>query len=186
MGILLSKYIANIFYKTIKVILVVGLFIAIFNVNKVFAESKKEKSSEQLKAELVYNFIDHTVWLGQELAVKNLCVMEDNPIIPYLNILARNNRNIVVIRKYENDYLKDCQILFIDDSYQGYIKRLLYRVRTNPILTFSNIKDFAQSGGIVQFTLSNNRVKFIINTKEMESSQLKISDGIISISDIID
>jgi hypothetical protein len=73
----------------------------------------------------------------------------------------------------------------VNDNYDGYLKRLLSRVRGKPILTLGNIKNFAESGGIVQFTLMNNRVKFVINLEEMKSSQLKISDSILSISDTV-
>lgn len=186
MEILLLKNITNIYHRTIKIVLMATISLALLQVSNASAQSKKEKSNYQLQAELVYNFMDHVTWLEQNIEVKNLCVMDDNPVIPYLNFLTKNNKNIAVIRKYENDYLEDCNVLFINEFYQGYTNRLLFKVRTKSILTFSNAKDFAKNGGIVQFTLRNSRVEFTLNIKEMRSSQLRISNNIISISDVID
>ncbi len=185
---LFVKNSANIFSKVAKAIFVAAIVLDIGNPS--FADEIKEKSDYELQAEVVYNFLQYASWGGREAdksRSKNLCVMGDNPIIPYLGILLKNHdrKNIVVINKYENDYLEDCDILFVNDNYNGYLKRLLSRVKGKPVLTFGNIKNFATSGGIVQFTLRNNRVEFTINIREMKASRIKISDSILSISDTI-
>jgi len=183
MKFLLSKHITNIFFQATKVILVVAIFAAIIFGNNAFARPKDEKSIHQLQAELLYNFLDHVLNMPES---KNLCLMNDNPVIPYLKILVQNKKNISITRKYENDYLDDCNILFVNEFYQGYSKRLLMRVVGKPILTFGNIHNFAQNGGIVQFTLRNNRVEFLFNIKEMKSSGFQINKNIVSISSTID
>lgn len=186
MKFLLSKHITNIFFRATKQVLVLAVIIATISSNNSFANPKDEKTTHQLQAELIYNFIDHVVWLSDVPTVKNLCVINDNPVIPYLKFLAKDNRKIIITRKYENDYLDDCNILFVNEFYQGYSKRLLMRVRSKPILTFGNLKDFAKNGGIVQFTLRNDRVEFLFNIKEMESSGFEINKNIVSISSVID
>lgn len=179
----LLKYITNIFFQIAKMILAITVVLALSNA--AFAQIK-EKSYYELQAEVVYNFISHVSWINSENDGKKLCVMEDNPVIPYLNTILRNkNDNIVLIRKNENDYLDECRILFISDNYDGYLRRLLFKVKGKQILTFGSLKNFAESGGIVQFTLRNNRVEFMINTKEMKSSGLRISDSILAVSDTI-
>jgi hypothetical protein len=177
--------ITNIFSQITKVIFVITVVLA--PINSSFA---KEKSDYELQSEIIFNFINYVSWSevsSEIIKVKNLCIMEDNPVIPYLNILLenKNEKRIVVMRKHENDYLEDCHILFINDNYDGYLSRLLARVKGKPILTFGNVKNFAESGGIVQFRLRSNRVEFIVNTKEMRSSQVRISDFILSVSETI-
>jgi hypothetical protein len=181
MKFLLSKYITNIFKATKEILVVTAAIVLIFS--GASAKSKDQKSIYQLQAELIYNFIDHINWLSDSPKSKNLCVMNDNPVIPYINFLIKGSKkNIMVARKYENDYLDDCNILFVNEFYQGYPKRLLMRVKGKPILTFGNLKEFAKNGGIVQFTLRNNRVEFLFNIKEMTSSQFEINKNIVSIS----
>ena len=181
----LLRNITNIFSQITKVIFVIT--VALAPINSSFA---KEKSYYELQSEIVYNFIEYVSW-GQTSfetnKVKNLCIMEDNPVIPYLHNLleSKNEKHIMVIRKHENDYLEDCHILFVNDNYDGYLSRLLARVKGKPVLTFGNVKNFAESGGIVQFRLRNNRVEFIVNTKEMRSSQVRISDFILSVSETV-
>lgn len=177
--------ITNISSQIAKVIF--AITVALAPINDAFA---KEKSYYELQSEIIYNFIDYVSWseASSEITkVKNLCIMEDNPVIPYLHILleSKNEKHIMVTRKHENDYLEDCHILFVNDNYDGYLSRLLARVKGKPILTFGNVKNFAESGGIVQFRLRNNRVEFIVNTKEMRSSQVRISDFILSVSETV-
>jgi len=190
MKFLLSKHITNILPQATKGIWVATVILALISSNsfaKNHAHTKDQKSTHQLQAELIYNFVDHIAWLEDSPKIKNLCVMNDNPVIPYINFLIDDHsKNIVVIRKYENDYLDDCNILFINEFYQGYSKRLLTRVKGKAILTFGNLKDFAKNGGIVQFTLRNDRVEFLFNIKEMKSSGLKINKNIVSVSPKID
>jgi len=183
----LLKCITNSFFKVAKIYLVTTVVLALIN-HSFAATPIKEKSYYELQAELLYNFINHVNWPSYPTEKElNLCIMEDNPVLPHINILLKNNANkdIKVIRKHENDYLEDCSILFINDSYDGYLSRLLSRIRSKPILTIGNIKGFAEKGGIIQFNLRNNRVEFTINMKELKSSHLKIDNAIISVSEII-
>jgi hypothetical protein len=180
---ILLKHITNILSKVPRVVL--AITIALVLTKNSFA---KEKSYYELQAELVYNFTEYVTWFSHEAkSPKSLCIIGDNPVIPYLKELLenKNEENIIIVRKHENDYLEDCNILFINDNYDGYLRRILLRVKNKPILTFGNMKDFAENGGIVQFTLRNNRVEFKINIKEMRSSRLRISDSILSVSDTI-
>ena len=148
------------------------------------ANANNEKSNYQLQAELIFNFTNHVTWLGEKPKNINLCIMGDNPVTPYLNQLLENNKNIIILRKYENDYLDNCNILFINDVYQGYLKRLLLRVQSKSILTFSNKKDFIKNGGMVQFNLRRSRVEFVLNIKKINSTNIEISQEIVAISQI--
>jgi hypothetical protein len=69
--------------------------------------------------------------------------------------------------------------LYVGDNYEGYLNRLISRVKNKPILSISGQKNFAENNGIVQFLLRNNRVEFIINDKQMKISTLKISNLIL-------
>lgn len=180
--------ITNSFSSAIKVILMVTIALAPFSVNSFAAP--QEKSYNQLQAELLLNFIEHVSWPetpDNSAAPKSICIMEDNPVIPYFYSLLRDDpkKNIIIVRKHENDYVEDCAVLFVNEYYEGYLDRLLAKVSGKPILTFSNIKNFARKGGIAQFTLRNNRVEFILNVRQLKTSRLQISDEILSISDTI-
>jgi hypothetical protein len=79
----LLKYITNIFSQIAKVVFAITIAIAVSKNS--FA---KEKSYYELQSELVYNFIDHVNWsqvVAETTKSRNLCIMEDNPVIPYLN-----------------------------------------------------------------------------------------------------
>ena len=183
MKTLLLKHKTNSFSSAIKAIMVT-IALASFS-TKTFA---KEKSYNELQAELVINFSQHVSWPENiNSKVKNICIMEDNPVFPYLHKLIKEDktRDIIITRKHENDYLEDCTILFVNEYYEGYLERLLLKVVGKPILTFGNIRDFAKKGGIAQFTLRNNRVEFILNMKQAKISHLRFAEEILLISDTV-
>jgi hypothetical protein len=73
--------ITNISSQIAKVIFAVT--VALAPINNSFA---KEKSYYELQSEIVYNFIEYVSWgqASSEISkVRNLCIMEDNPVIPY-------------------------------------------------------------------------------------------------------
>lgn len=145
----------------------------------------KEAAYYELQASLIYNFINHLNW-EKPTDPKIVCVIGDNPIMPYLQSLTESNPHIAVSRKYENDFIDDCSILFVNRYFKGHFKKLLLKAGSKPVLTISDIEYFAQNGGIVQFTLRQNRVELTINKKSLRRSRIEISNAILASSELIE
>jgi len=146
---------------------------------------KKEAAYYELQANLVYNFINHLSW-EKPFDPKNICIIGDNPVMPYAKSLVDSNPHISLVRKYEDDFIDDCSILFVNKYFTGRVKKLLLKAGSKPILTISDIEYFAQNGGIVQFTLRRNRVELAINKKSLRRSRIEISNAILASSEIIE
>lgn len=151
-----------------------------------FTKDAEEKSVYELQAELVYNFSKHVRWIGTNKNIKRLCIVEDNPVIQYIKRIIKNDDSIIIERRYENHYLDDCNILFINNLYQGHLKKILSRVNNNSVLTISNKKGFVVNGGMVQFAIRGSRVNFLINKRVLDNSNIEINRNIIAISDIFE
>ncbi|MFZ9470695.1 MAG: YfiR family protein [Rickettsiales bacterium] len=178
------KHIKNIFLKITNSKLVITAFIIIcLCQNALPSVLPKQKSYYELSAEILVNFIKLVEWSTNE--EKKICIIENDPIMSYLKNMIKDKKNLILIQKYENDFLDECSVLYVGDNYEGYLNRLISRVKNKPILSISGQKNFAENNGIVQFLLRNNRVEFIINKKQMKLSTLKIDNLILQNSEII-
>ncbi len=184
----LSKNYRKIFYSIATLIFVITAMLAYMN----YASAKEllQKSSPEFQARLLYNFIDHIILPTDptsETPKIKLCIMNDNPVTTKLTFLLNKEpkKNITILPKYENDYLEDCNFLFVNEYYDGYVDKLLLRIKNRSILTLGSISNFCKKGGMVQFILKNNNVEFIINSRELEKSGYSIDNDILAISEII-
>jgi hypothetical protein len=53
------------------------------------------------------------------------------------------------------------------------------------ILTVSDIRHFAQKGGMVEFIPKENQITFAINTGQVEKTKLKISSRLLQLATIV-
>jgi hypothetical protein len=157
-------------------------------------------SSEYLiKAGFIYNFAKFVEWPSAAFS------QADSPIVigvlgtdPFGNILDRivedkkiGTRRFVVKRfKWGKDLkglkdLKDCKILFISASEKAHIDEIVQSVKGLPILTVGETPGFAERGGVIRFTLEDNRVRFEVNVDAAHQADLNISSRLLTLAKII-
>jgi len=182
MGTKFIKYIINKLFLKPKMVVLLVIFNYFTLTSNIWAS--EQKSYHQLQAEILVNFVKYIEWKDRSIPKRKICIIEDDPIITYLINIIRNDKNLEYLIKYENDYLDECHIVYVGDNYEGYLNRLVSRLKHKSILSISGQKNFVESGGIVQFLLRNNRVEFIINDRQMKLSTLKIHNSILEHSEI--
>ena len=159
--------------------------------------SDTSDSSEYLiKAGFIYNFAKFVEWPSTAFADA------DAPIVigvvgvdPFGSLIDRivedkkiGSRGFVVKRfKWGKDLrdLKDCKILFVSPSEKGHIDEILQLVKGLPILTVGETPGFAERGGIIRFTLEDNRVRFEVNVEAARQVNLNISSRLLTLAKII-
>ena len=161
------------------------------------AQSGDADSSEYLiKAGFIYNFAKFVEWPSAAFS------QADSPIVigilgtdPFGNVLDRivedkkiGPRGFVVRRyKWGKDVkdLKDCKILFVSSSERAHIDEILQSVKGFPILTVGETPGFAERGGVIRFTLEDNRVRFEVNVDAAHQADLNISSRLLTLAKII-
>jgi hypothetical protein len=154
-------------------------------------------SSEYLiKAGFIYNFAKFVEWPTAAFS------QPDSPIVigvlgtdPFGNVLDRivedkkiGPRGFVVKRlKWGKDLkdLKDCKIVFVSASERVHIDEILQSVKGLPILTVGETPGFAERGGVIRFTLEDNRVRFEVNVDAAHQADLNISSRLLTLAKII-
>jgi len=104
-------------------------------------------------------------------------VLGKNPFSDVLEDLARRGRiqgRPVTVRYHKNvAEAGGSHLLYIGVSEEKHIAKILKALRGKSILTVSDVRDFADRGGMVGLVSENNRVLFEINPEAFRKGGLK-------------
>lgn len=147
----------------------------------------------QLKAAFLYNFAQFVKWPSGAFtssdAPFNIGVLGDDPFGSALEETVRgeaiNNHRLTVVRAQQVSDLKDCQMIFVSRSKEGQVSEILSQLDSKPILTVSEIDNFAQDGGAIDFYLQGGKVRFEINPNSAQRRGLKISSQLLNLGKIV-
>jgi len=149
-----------------------------------------------VKATFTHNFTDFIRWPKDTFSSKQepfqLCVIGDNPFGETLNILVQkynertsNKSNPHIVNYlHRSEDISHCHLLYFSDSEESYFYQIINKIKGKPILTVSSIRDFAISGGMIQFYMRNNRVRFLIDPQTVRESKLKADANLLRVAEI--
>ncbi|MCP4695522.1 MAG: YfiR family protein [Gammaproteobacteria bacterium] len=150
----------------------------------------------QVKARYLNGFINFITWPEGSFASPDsklrLCVAGENPFGHALDIIVRkhNKRKTRNSNPQEVKYLRrmeepgGCHLLYISDSEESYLNLILSHVKGKAVLTVSDLDRFATSGGMIQFYLHNNKVRFIISPQTLRAAGLEPNANLLRAADI--
>ena len=75
-----------------------------------------------------------------------------------------------------------CHIVFISESESGRLSEVLAVLKNQPVLTVSDIDNFAESGGMIGFVSNDNKVKVAVNTRSVSNANLRIDAQLLEIA----
>jgi hypothetical protein len=154
-------------------------------------------SSEYLiKAGFIYNFAKLVQWPTTAFAQPDspivIGILGDDPFGATLDRIVAdkkiNGRGLVVRRlRWSRDFkdVKDCNILFVSFSEREHIDSVVDAMKWLPILTIGDAPGFARRGGIINFTLEDNKVRFEVNVEAAKHADLTISSRLLTLARIV-
>jgi hypothetical protein len=81
--------------------------------------------------------------------------------------------------------LEPCHIVFLGRAEQGRFKTVLAKLARLPILTVSDIDDFAQAGGMIGVVEVERSIWFAINLTVARQANLKLSSRLLKLATIV-
>lgn len=155
-----------------------------------------DASEYLIKAGFIYNFAKFVEWPATAFSQPDspimIGVLGADPFGSVLDHLVEDKkigpRGFVVKRyKWGKDLkdLKECKILFVSASEKAHIDEIVQAVKGLPILMVGETPGFAERGGIIRFTLEDNRVRFEINVDAAHQADLNISSRLLTLAKII-
>lgn len=158
------------------------------------ARSQTELPSEyEVKAAFLYNFAKFVEWPADAFLNPNepirLCVLGEDPFGRVLDHAVQsksiNGRTLTILRSRQVRELRACHIIFIGASEKNRLPEIFAALRGSSALSVGDTEQFVQSGGAIQFTLQDNRVRLTINLAAAERAHVKISAKLLSLARVV-
>jgi hypothetical protein len=149
-------------------------------------------SEYEVKAAFLVNFSKFVEWPAKLFprpdAPVVIGVLGENPFGGSLAAMTRSRsvgkRPLVVREISDVDEAAQCHMVFIAASERRLAGRLTALAPAG-VLTVGEVDGFAERGGIIQFTLENNRVRFLINPAAAAQARLQISAKLLDVATVV-
>jgi hypothetical protein len=154
-------------------------------------QAQQPKVSEyQVKATYLYNFGRFVQWPANATAAKgdsfSICVLGQDPFGPTLDSTLAgetlDGKPLAAKRISTPRDAGECRILFISSTEENHLKEILVALDESGILTVSDMPAFSRRGGMIQFVLEGDKVRFEINLAKAESAKLTLSSELLKVA----
>ncbi len=147
----------------------------------------------QLKAAFLYNFTSFVTWPKERFASESaplvIGVFGEDPFGETLELTFRDRKQgshgFEIRRSHKLEELQDCHLLFTAAGHRKDAAALAAHCRSRSILLVSEDPGFLEEGGIVNFVIVENTVRFEIQVDEAKRSNLKISSRLLRLARIV-
>ena len=144
-------------------------------------------SQEDVQAAYLYNFAKFVRWpVGDTRPTLDICVAGQKLYVDTLTRVVAgehiDTRSLAVRAVLRTEDAARCDILFIDASAKDRMDSLLAATATRPTLTVSDIPGFLDRGGMIQFLVQDNRVRFSVNLRPVARSSISLSSELLKVA----
>ena len=146
----------------------------------------------QVKAAFLYNFARFADWPPETMARGNsigICVMGRDPFGNALEPTFRgkviNGRPFSVKRIPEGASFNECHILFLGSPDSQSSPALLRTAGHAGILTIGETPGFIEAGGMIEFVLVENKVRFKINPDTTQRAHIRLSAQLLQLAWVV-
>jgi hypothetical protein len=147
-------------------------------------------SEYAVKATYLYNFARFTEWPVKGVDTKDnsfaVCVLGHDPFGPILDTIlageAIDGKHMVHRRISAVQDAGNCRIIFISSSEESRLKETLAVLGKMSALTVSDISDFSMRGGMIQFVVEQNKVRFEVNLQTTGRAGLVLSSELLKVA----
>ncbi|MFZ0758742.1 MAG: YfiR family protein [Candidatus Sulfotelmatobacter sp.] len=147
----------------------------------------------QVKAAYLYNFGRFVEWPPTGTTAQTnpftICILGEDPFGQALDATLAGetigNQRVVPRRISTPQMSGDCQILFISSSEANRLNKIIEALDKSAILTVSDIPQFSQRRGMIQFVLEENRIRFEVNLTAAQRAGLTLSSELLKVATVV-
>ena len=142
----------------------------------------------QVEAVYLYQFGNFVIWPPQAAPPDSfpICILGHDPFGETLDSTVTGEligqTPLKVERLDSAEEARHCRIVYISDTESTQLTRILDTLRDSPVLTVSEVPDFASRGGMIQFLLEDNKVRFEINLATAQKAGLAVSSQLLKVA----
>jgi YfiR/HmsC-like len=145
-------------------------------------------SADEMKAAYLFNFgkfVSQPATSPQP-ADFDICVLGHDPILPVLERLTLHEHiddRPVRIKQYDKAAdARACAIVYLGASEASRIDQDLAALQGADVLTVGELPQFLEHGGMLQFLLQGNRIRFAVNLNAVGRSNLHLSSELLRVA----
>src|SRR5579871_6206304 len=171
----------------------ISIFAGLLLIATAAAAQSAQAPEYEVKAAFLYNFAKFVEWPSQVFPASSaplrICILGHDPFGSSLDNIIQGKavagRPITHLRLQAAADARSCHVLFLGSSDPDTLKQALYHLRDAPVLTVSECQDFLAFGGMINFVLEQDRVRFEINLAAAEQHHLKLSSKLLSVARVV-
>jgi hypothetical protein len=154
-------------------------------------QAQQVKPTEyEVKATYLYKFGRFVEWPAKLTQAQSdsfsICVLGHDPFGPALNVMIADEtiagKSVTAKRVPTPHEAANCRVLFIGSSERARLKQILTALGDSSVLTVSDLPEFTQRGGMVQFISEGDRVRFEVNLVAAERAGLTLSSELLKVA----
>jgi hypothetical protein len=143
-----------------------------------------------VKAAFLFHFAEFVEWpagaFKDASGPLTYCTVGEDPFRGALDESLRakviGNRGVRVAHVKEGDSMQGCQVLFIGVAENRRAVSIMTNVKGSAVLTVGESPNFAASGGMIEFCLEGNKIRFDINLGAVNAAKLKMSARLLALA----
>jgi hypothetical protein len=163
------------------------LFAILIGTSSVFAQ---ERPLHEVYSMMVFNFTKYVQWPdhtdGGEFVIG---VIGNTEMFTTLNTWyggKPKGSKTYVIKKFANaSEVTDCHVIFIDKNRSSEFESVHNKVKGKGTLVITDKNGLGERGSSINFKTIDNKLKFELNQKAIEASNLKVSGALSSMAILI-
>ena len=144
----------------------------------------------KIKAVYLFNIVRFVKWPTNAFSAADsplvICVLGDNPFDTELQKLMSGRlvggRTVVVKQEATAADARMCQVVFIPASEHANLRLHLATLRNAPVLTIGEIPEFLGDGGVIEFFVQQNKVRFDINKAQADAEGVQLDSQLLSLA----
>jgi len=142
-----------------------------------------------VKAVYLYNFGRFVEWPAN-IAARNdsftVCVLGQDPFGPALDAALAGEtiggKSVAAKRISTPQEAASCQILFMSSAEDNRLNKIIETLDKGAVLTVSDMPQFSQRGGMIQFVLEGKKVRFEVNLTAVQRAGLTLSSELLKVA----
>ena len=153
----------------------------------------REFPEYKIKAAYIYNFAKFVTWPEQAWPdPKSPLVIGILGQDPFGLLLAETingktvNGRALALRYFKSGApVEGCHILFVSRSEKERLPALLASLRGKNVLVISELERFARQGGMINFIIAEDRVRFELNLQAVQAAGLQVSSKLCEVGILV-
>jgi len=170
--------------KTVQKVLLAAVLLVSSNV---FAQ---ERPIHEVYSMMMFNFVKYVQWPDHSASGNFVIgVVGNGDVFSTLSTWyggkPRGTKTYVIKKFNSAADVTECDVVFIDKSKSGEFESINNKVKGKGTLVITDKAGLGEKGSAINFRTIDNKLKFELNQKVLESSNLKVSSALSSMAIVI-